>query len=547
MKIYSKIFLGIFISFFFTEEALSQNLTLVRDAKLSLMGDAVIFSAPDVKLKDNSQIVQAERVKLTQSDFIQLLSPEALLKTRVLKNGEKVIIQVGIGSKADIIIFNRSESGAFSIGMEDLNEAEALPFFWKVGSLNSKEGDEKVDLQLSWTKESEPSDFKLKSLMRRDGVDWMMEYDQKIQDTTVFLKSYSLKGSKSSVFTVATNRLDSDDDGVPDIIEIREGTDPKDAADYLDTDGDKVPDYIETIQNTNPLDPISYLDSDQDGVADYIGDRSPIMFMNISDLQIPWGYQGIDSLLPDSLVAVLGSGKIVGLDVNWDKSKLDIFKRGVYEVLGSIELSPGLFDAYQIQSNIQVEVLSKPSPEDILLSNNIFDGDKSGVEVVVGSFTIIDPVDDQHEIKLSDLAYDNVYFEIRDGVLVWSSESRADGKTSFRILVKVQDRDGNLIEKEFTIIRNRISVSQIEISNSFTPNDDGINDTWGVQELRFYSGVVIQVFERSGKRLFYTQNPDVRWDGTLNDMELPTGTYYWTVEVKETGETRKGMLNLLRK
>ena len=541
------LFLGIFISLFVSEEVFSQKLTLVRDAKLSLNQEGLVFSAPSVKLLDGSQIIEAEKIILTQSDFIQLLSPEALLKTRVLKNGEKAIIQVGIGSKADVIIVNRSESGAFSIGMENLNEAESLPFFWKVGSLNSKVVDNEVDLQFSWTKASEPSDFNLKSLMKRDGDDWLMEYDQKIQDTTVFLASHSLKKTKPSAFTVATNRLDTDGDGVPDIIEIREGTDPKDPTDYLDTDGDKVPDYIETIQNTNPLDPISYLDSNQDGVADYVGDRSPIMFINISDLQIPWGYQGIDSVLPDSLVAVLGSGRIVGLGVNWDKSSLDIFKRGVYDVLGSFDLSPGLFDAYQIQSNIQVEVLPKPSPEDILLSNNVFDGEKLGIEVVVGSFTVLDPVDDQHDIQLSDLAYDNVYFEIRDGVLVWSSEARADGKTSFRILVKVQDRDGNILEKEFTIIRNRISVSQIEIPNTFTPNGDGINDTWGAKELRFYSGVVIQVFERSGKRVFYTQNPDVRWDGTFNDIELAIGTYYWTVEVKETGEIRKGMLNLLRK
>ncbi|MCH7407700.1 T9SS type B sorting domain-containing protein, partial [Belliella aquatica] len=86
-----------------------------------------------------------------------------------------------------------------------------------------------------------------------------------------------------------------------------------------------------------------------------------------------------------------------------------------------------------------------------------------------------------------------------------------------------------------------------EIFNSFTPDGDNVNDTWGIKELRFYKGVRIQIFERSGKRLFYTENPDVRWDGTFNSTDMPTGTYYWTVEVGETGEVRKGMLNLIRK
>jgi gliding motility-associated-like protein len=59
--------------------------------------------------------------------------------------------------------------------------------------------------------------------------------------------------------------------------------------------------------------------------------------------------------------------------------------------------------------------------------------------------------------------------------------------------------------------------------------------------------VRIQVFDRGGDRLFYTENPDIRWDGTHKGKELPIGTYYWTIEVGETGEVRKGMLNLLRK
>jgi gliding motility-associated-like protein len=90
-------------------------------------------------------------------------------------------------------------------------------------------------------------------------------------------------------------------------------------------------------------------------------------------------------------------------------------------------------------------------------------------------------------------------------------------------------------------------VKDIEIYNSFTPNGDGFNETWGVPELRGYRDVKIQVFERSGERVFFTTDPDQRWDGTFAGKVLPVGTYYWVVEVKETGETRKGMLNLFRK
>ncbi|WP_188444662.1 T9SS type B sorting domain-containing protein, partial [Belliella aquatica] len=90
-------------------------------------------------------------------------------------------------------------------------------------------------------------------------------------------------------------------------------------------------------------------------------------------------------------------------------------------------------------------------------------------------------------------------------------------------------------------------VSEIEIYNTFTPDGDGINDNWGVPEIRYYTGARVQVFERSGKRLFYTEDPDQRWDGIFEGKEMPVGSYYWTLEVRETGEVRKGILNLLRK
>ena len=85
------------------------------------------------------------------------------------------------------------------------------------------------------------------------------------------------------------------------------------------------------------------------------------------------------------------------------------------------------------------------------------------------------------------------------------------------------------------------------IYNTFTPNGDRFNDNWGVPEIRFYEGARISVYERGGIRVFYTENPDIRWDGTYNGKEMPVGSYYWVIQIEETGETRRGIVNLLRK
>ncbi|HSF53213.1 MAG TPA: gliding motility-associated C-terminal domain-containing protein, partial [Algoriphagus sp.] len=90
-------------------------------------------------------------------------------------------------------------------------------------------------------------------------------------------------------------------------------------------------------------------------------------------------------------------------------------------------------------------------------------------------------------------------------------------------------------------------INEIEVFNSFTPDHDGINDTWGVPELGKSEGASIQIFERTGSLIYSTENPEGRWDGTFNGNEVPEGTYFWVLNLETTGETRKGFLNLLRK
>jgi gliding motility-associated-like protein len=111
----------------------------------------------------------------------------------------------------------------------------------------------------------------------------------------------------------------------------------------------------------------------------------------------------------------------------------------------------------------------------------------------------------------------------------------------------VTDRDGNTFDKFLEITRTRPSISSLDIYNTFTPNGDGINDDWGVPEIRFYSGARILVFDGGGVLVFNTDNPAILWDGTHDGKNLPVGSYFWIIEVDETGETRRGIVNLLRK
>jgi gliding motility-associated-like protein len=334
---------------------------------------------------------------------------------------------------------------------------------------------------------------------------------------------------------------------VPDYIEIRENNDLKDPGKYLDTDGDLVPDYIESRDGTDVKNSKSFKDTDLDGVPDYVQVRS-IMSSTLEEVVLTWGLANHLSKLPAKVDVKIHSGENKSLDLVWDKTEtVNILKRGTYELTGTIAVPNGYFNAYNIKGKVRVIVLPKPAPRDVTITNNTFVGSTTQFFISVGDFVVNDPVDNIHVVSLLGDGYDNKYFEIKSNILFWSSAERAAGKTSFSIVIRVTDRDGNTLDKFFTITRTRKDFNSLTITNAYSPNGDGANDAWGVPDLRFYEGVRIGVYDNAGTRLFYTENPDIRWDGTYNGKDMPVGTYYWVIEVIETGEMRRGMLNLIRK
>ena len=189
---------------------------------------------------------------------------------------------------------------------------------------------------------------------------------------------------------------------------------------------------------------------------------------------------------------------------------------------------------------------------DLTLSNASFTGSTTQFFIPVGDFTVKTSRTTTSTkaplcTSLYGPGYDNPYFEIKDNVLFWSSADPAPGKETFLILAQVLDRKGNQVAKFFEIKRSRTAFSSFVVTNTFNPNGDGANDRWSVPGLRFYEGARISVFDRVGTRMFYTENPDLGWDGTFNGKELPIGSYFWVIEAIEVGEIRRGILNLIRK
>lgn len=86
----------------------------------------------------------------------------------------------------------------------------------------------------------------------------------------------------------------------------------------------------------------------------------------------------------------------------------------------------------------------------------------------------------------------------------------------------------------------------LNIPTGFTPNGDGINDVWYVENLNRYPNFKIEVYSRGGKRLFEANNRAIGWDGKHDGSLVPAGTYYYFINLSNYDRVFKGSVTVLR-
>ncbi|HMO63449.1 MAG TPA: gliding motility-associated C-terminal domain-containing protein [Ferruginibacter sp.] len=90
-------------------------------------------------------------------------------------------------------------------------------------------------------------------------------------------------------------------------------------------------------------------------------------------------------------------------------------------------------------------------------------------------------------------------------------------------------------------------LSDFVVPNTFTPNNDGIYDTWRMPKLSKYPTHRVQVFNRYGQLLYETRNfPANGWDGLYKGKLLPFGTYYYIIELGGVQYPKKGYVTIVR-
>ena len=167
--------------------------------------------------------------------------------------------------------------------------------------------------------------------------------------------------------------------------------------------------------------------------------------------------------------------------------------------------------------------------------------------------------------------YELVSFNATIGIYVpstgiWSIDILSAGETAIlKITAKVLGYGDYLNTAEIIVsdpidsdTSNNISEVTIDplclqVYNEFSPNKDGINDTFVITCIENFPNNTLKIFNRYGSLVYEKKNYDNSWEGnsnfgdpTNNNEILPSDTYYYVLEMGNEMKSKMGWLFLIK-
>lgn len=140
-------------------------------------------------------------------------------------------------------------------------------------------------------------------------------------------------------------------------------------------------------------------------------------------------------------------------------------------------------------------------------------------------------------------------FYQEDDVLVIDSFSSIGGLFPGVYLVEIIDDMGCAIKDSIEVKSNPNTC--LTIYKVFSPNDDDIHEFWEIENIHLYPEAVVSVYDRNGSQVFrrrnYINSEDDAFGGKgVNDQPLPSGTYYYVIDLENGDDVFKGPVTIVR-
>jgi gliding motility-associated-like protein len=89
-------------------------------------------------------------------------------------------------------------------------------------------------------------------------------------------------------------------------------------------------------------------------------------------------------------------------------------------------------------------------------------------------------------------------------------------------------------------------MAKVKATNIMSPNGDGYNDKWLIDNIDVYPNNEVKIFDRSGRLIFSKKGYDNSWDGTLNGLPLAEGTYFYIIDFGPARPKVKGFITITK-
>jgi gliding motility-associated-like protein len=169
------------------------------------------------------------------------------------------------------------------------------------------------------------------------------------------------------------------------------------------------------------------------------------------------------------------------------------------------------------------------------IANN--DYDTTTYETAVSISVLANDIDQDNTLDPTSLSIEqypengDVYVNYNDYTITYTPDNGFEGNDVFEYQIC------NLSEKcDYAYVYVVITPVDFFIPDAFTPNGDNINDYFEIEGIEFYTNNSLTIVNRWGKQVYDAKNYGIDttptyWDGKWNNEDLPTGTYFYILNL----------------